>query len=219
MKAAIREAYRAGTLTVEAVAPATGHVFRTPVSAVLRHHTPHKPLIKVCLDDGREVSCTPDHSLFSGSVAGAIQPLAAGALKPGMCITVVQGESVREAAAVSCIVQDPAEFTFDLSVPGPENFVLSNGILAHNSYSIGGVSLDIDKSSKYESLKTNSEGQFDKATEAKQRTTKFLRGLQQPRFGIGVRSAFGSSVGKGVLSPRSFLSVLLCFMPLLGSMA
>jgi len=72
-------------------------------------------------------------------------------------------------------------------------------------YSIGGVSLSIDKSSKYESLKSNAEGQLDKATEAKQRTVKFTRGLQQPRYGIGIRSAFGPRVGKGVLSPRNFL--------------
>jgi len=72
-------------------------------------------------------------------------------------------------------------------------------------YSIGGVSLSIEKSSKYESLKSNAEGQFDKATEAKQRTVKFIRGLQQPRYGMGIRSAFGPAVGKGILSPRNFL--------------
>jgi hypothetical protein len=72
-------------------------------------------------------------------------------------------------------------------------------------YSIGGVSLSIEKSSKYESLKSNAEGQFDKAAEAKARTVKFTRGLQQPRYGIGIRSAFGPRVGRGVLSPRNFL--------------
>lgn len=71
-------------------------------------------------------------------------------------------------------------------------------------YSIGGVSLSIEKSSKYESLKQNAEQQFDKATEAKQRTVKTIRGLQQPRYGIGIRSAFGPAVGRGVLSPRNF---------------
>jgi hypothetical protein len=73
------------------------------------------------------------------------------------------------------------------------------------SYSIGGISLDIEKSSKYESLKSNAEQQFDKATEAKARTVKWLRGLSQSRYGIGIRSAFGPNVGRGVLSPRSFL--------------
>jgi len=73
------------------------------------------------------------------------------------------------------------------------------------SYSIGGISLDINRTSSYMDLKRNAEEQWDKMTEAKARTTKFLRGLQQPRFGRGVRSAFGPYVGKGVLSPRNFV--------------
>ena len=106
---------------------------------------------------------------------------------------------------VACQELGQADVTYDLSVPGHENFCLANGIVAHNTYSIGGVSLDLERSSKYESLKSNSEGQFDKATEAKARTVKFMRGLQQPKYGIGVRSAFGPNVGRGVLSPRGFL--------------
>ena len=72
-------------------------------------------------------------------------------------------------------------------------------------YSIGGISLSIDKSSKYQSLSDTAEAQWDKLVEAKQLTTKYMRGLKQPRFGVGVRSAFGPSVGRGVLSPRNFL--------------
>lgn len=71
-------------------------------------------------------------------------------------------------------------------------------------YSIGGISLSIDKSSKYQSLKENAEQQFDKLAEAKARTTKYMRGLKQQRFGSGVRSSFGPHVGSGVLSPRGF---------------
>jgi len=85
-------------------------------------------------------------------------------------------------------------------------FALSiNWVADEFDYSIGGVSLSIEKSAKYESLKQNAESQFDKATEAKARTVKFIRGLQQPKYGIGIRSAFGPAVGRGVLSPRSFL--------------
>jgi hypothetical protein len=80
-----------------------------------------------------------------------------------------------------------------------------NWVADEFDYSIGGVSLSLEKSSKYESLKQNAESMFDKATEAKARTVKYIRGLQQPRFGIGIRSAFGPHVGRGVLSPRHFL--------------
>jgi len=85
-------------------------------------------------------------------------------------------------------------------------FALSiNWVHDEFDYSIGGISLSLEKSSKYESLKQNAEGQLDKATEAKARTVKFVRGLQQPKFGFGVRSSFGPNVGRGVLSPRSFV--------------
>lgn len=80
-----------------------------------------------------------------------------------------------------------------------------NWVADEFDYSIGGVSLTIEKSSKYESLKSNAEGMFDKASEAKARTVKFIRGLQQPKYGMGIRSAFGPATGRGVLSPRNFI--------------
>lgn len=80
-----------------------------------------------------------------------------------------------------------------------------NWIANEFDYSIGGISLSIEKSSKYEGMKQNAEDQWDKLTEAKSRTTHYIRGLSQPRFGRGVRSAFGPYVGRGVLSPRSFV--------------
>lgn len=72
-------------------------------------------------------------------------------------------------------------------------------------YSIGGISLNIDRSSKYEMLRAAAETQVQMATEMKQRTTKYIRGLQQPKYGLGIRSAFGPAVGRGVLSPRGFI--------------
>jgi hypothetical protein len=72
-------------------------------------------------------------------------------------------------------------------------------------YSIGGISLSINKSSGYESLKGNAEGQFDKFIQAKKDTVLIIRGLQQPKYGIGIRSSFGPHVGGGVLSPRGFV--------------
>jgi len=80
-----------------------------------------------------------------------------------------------------------------------------NWIADEFDYSIGGISLSIERSSKYMDIKQNAEDQWDKLTEAKARTTKYIRGLAQPRFGRGVRSAFGPNVGRGVLSPRNFV--------------
>lgn len=81
----------------------------------------------------------------------------------------------------------------------------ANWIVDEFSYSIGGISLDLDRSSKYETLKSTAESMWSQSVEAKARTTKFMRGLRQPKYGVGIRSAFGSHVGRGVLSPRNFL--------------
>jgi len=201
-RARIREEFRAGHLQVYSVRP-DGSVCTAVVLDVMQHRTPHKKMLEVQLPQG-VVICTEDHSLFSWGEVGVI-PVLTSTLRPGAGVVVVQGGQAREDFLLRVLQVSSKEYTYDLSVPGTENFVLSNGVLAHNSYSIGGISLDIEKSSKYESLKQNAEGQFDKATEFKARTVKFMRGLQQPRFGIGIRSAFGPYVGKGVLSPRGFI--------------
>ena len=181
-----------------------GSVGLSVVADVMKHWTPHKAMWEVFTPQG-SVVCTEDHSLFNWFSGGRIEPILTGHLIPGMEVVVVEGDMTKGGLVTKVGVAPMEEYTYDLSVPETENFVLSNGILAHNSYSIGGVSLDIEKSSKYESLKQNAETQFDKAGEAKARTVKYIRGLQQPRFGMGVRSSFGPNVGSGVLSPRSFI--------------
>ena len=80
-----------------------------------------------------------------------------------------------------------------------------NWVADEFDYSIGGITLAIDKSSKYEQMKQNAKAEWDQAVETKLMTTKLVRGLAQPRFGIGIRSAFGPHTGRGVLSPRNFM--------------
>lgn len=197
----IREDFLTGCLQVHSVRP-DGSVCTSVVADVMRHHTPHKEMLEVQLPQG-SVVCTEDHSLFGWGSEGVF-PVVTSALKPGMGVVLVQAGQAQEDFLLGVFPAPKEEYTYDLSVPETESFVLSNGVLAHNSYSIGGVSLDIEKSSKYESLKQNAETQYDKAADAKQRTTKYIRGLQQPRFGLGVRSSFGPNVGAGVLTPRAF---------------
>ena len=81
----------------------------------------------------------------------------------------------------------------------------ANWIVDEFDYSIGGISLSIDRSSKYEGLKSSAEQMWQQSVEAKARTTKYLRGLKQPKYGVSIRSAFGPHVGRGVLAPRNFL--------------
>jgi len=82
-----------------------------------------------------------------------------------------------------------------------------NWIADEFSYSIGGVSLDLDKSSKYEGALQSAADQFDKQLEKAKLTVKYIKGLQQPRYGIGIRSAFGPYAGRGVLTPRKFVGM------------
>jgi len=80
-----------------------------------------------------------------------------------------------------------------------------NWVADEFDYSIGGVSLTIDKSSKYESLKQGASDQFDKQLEKAKATIKYIKGLQQPKYGAGIRSSFGPYTGRGTLTPRKFL--------------
>jgi hypothetical protein len=73
------------------------------------------------------------------------------------------------------------------------------------SYSIGGVSLDISKADKFQSLAELANGRMESAKETKKETVKYIKGLSQPRFGIGLTSAMGPRLGRGVLSPRSYI--------------
>lgn len=83
--------------------------------------------------------------------------------------------------------------------------VMVNWIADEFDYSIGGVSLTIEKSSKYESAYQAIKDTWTEALERAKATVKIIGGLQQPKYGIGVRSAFGPYTGSGVLSPRKFV--------------
>lgn len=79
-----------------------------------------------------------------------------------------------------------------------------NWVQEEFGYSIGGVSLDLEKSSKFESAKQGASDLFDKQLEKAKLTVKFTKGLQQPKYGMGIRSSFGPFTGAGVLTPAKF---------------
>lgn len=83
--------------------------------------------------------------------------------------------------------------------------LMINWIADEFDYSIGGVSLSIEKSSKYESAYQVLNDQFDKQLERAKQTVKIVKGLQQPKYGVGIRSSFGPYTGRGTLSPRKFV--------------
>lgn len=80
-----------------------------------------------------------------------------------------------------------------------------NWIADEFSYSVSGVSLDLDKSSKYMSMKENLEQSYDKLKEEAKSTIKIVKGLKQPRFGVGVSAALGPFSRVGVQSRSNYV--------------
>ena len=80
-----------------------------------------------------------------------------------------------------------------------------NWIADEFDYSIGGISLNLEKASKYEAAQQAASEHFQTQLEKGKATVNFLKGVQQPKFGTGIRSAFGPYAGRGVLSPRKFV--------------
>jgi hypothetical protein len=87
------------------------------------------------------------------------------------------------------------------------NAIALNWVLEEFGYSIGGVSLDLEKSSKYQSMANDSQNRFQEFIVQAKDTVKVIRGLKQSRYGVGIRSSFGPSVGRGALTPRRFLGI------------
>ena len=87
------------------------------------------------------------------------------------------------------------------------NAVTLNWIFDEFSYSVGGVSLDLEKSSKYQSMANDANERFKEFVTNAKETVKILKGLKQSRYGIGIRSSFGPSAGRGALTPRRFIGI------------
>ena len=87
------------------------------------------------------------------------------------------------------------------------NALALNWVVDEFDYSIGGVSLNLEKSSKYQSMANDAQTRFTDMVTAAKETVKIIRGIKQSRYGLGIRSSFGPSVGRGALTPRRFLGV------------
>jgi hypothetical protein len=83
--------------------------------------------------------------------------------------------------------------------------IAMNWIADEFNYSISGVSLDLDKSSKYMSIKDEYISEYDKIVEANKRSIKIIKGLRQFRYGIGITSALGPLSRPGIQSRRNMI--------------
>ena len=83
--------------------------------------------------------------------------------------------------------------------------IAMNWIADEFTYSVSGVSLDIEKSSKYMSIKDEFINEYDKMVEAAKRSIKIIKGLRQFRYGIGITSALGPLSRPGIQSRRNMV--------------
>jgi very-short-patch-repair endonuclease len=198
----IKESFKDKSLKVKSLFKESSIVSYAPISDVFRHKTPHKKILFIQTETD-SIKVTEDHSLFLFSDS---KPVISKSLVVGDKIIGMGASGTVEPLEIVAIVElPPEEFTYDLSVPESESFVLKSGILAHNSYSISGVNLDIEKSSKYESMKRNFYEEADKAQELAKRSIKITKGLKQPRYGVGISSALGPYSKPGTQSRRNFI--------------
>lgn len=84
--------------------------------------------------------------------------------------------------------------------------IAMNWIADEFSYSISGVSLDIEKSSKYQGMKDEFITEYDKIVEENKESIKIIKGLRQFRYGVGITSALGPLNRPGVQSRRNLLT-------------
>ena len=84
--------------------------------------------------------------------------------------------------------------------------VALNWISDEFTYSISGVSLDIEKSSKYQSMQDSLTAEYDKLVEQNKLSIKIVKGLRQFKYGIGLTSALGPMSRPGVQSRRNMIS-------------
>jgi hypothetical protein len=200
-KEKIRQSFLSGSLKVKSLLN-NGKVDWVPSIDVVRHITPHKKMLKVVTDRG-SVCVTEDHSLFFWDNK---EPVTTSNLGVGDFIVSCEGDNSVKARVLDIQEIDRETHTYDVSVPESECAFLSSGILVHNTYSVSGVSLDVEKSSKYQSMKENFISEYDKLKDQAKRSIKIIKGLQQPRYGVGISSAMGPFSRPGVQSRRNFVS-------------
>lgn len=198
----IKRSFLNGSLKVKAMLKGSVAVKWVPISDVMCHSVVNKDMYKVHTEIG-SVGVTEDHSLFLWDEKEDVKTKN---LKIGDKIVGLVESDVYEPVEITNFEKYKQEKAYDISVPGAENFTLDSGILAHNSYSISGVSLDIDKSSKYEAMKSNFLQEWQSSRELIKASIKIIKGLSQPRYGIGISSALGPYSRPGTQSRRNFVS-------------
>lgn len=123
-------------------------------------------------------------------------------------------------AGVDTLVLSPPQLSFDIdSIPKNwETLVVRwaavfairaltmNWIEEEFGYSIQGISLDLDKSSKYAAMADTLATEVKEQTEIAKSSIKIIKGLQQSKFRVGAQGVLGPGTGTSKsTNPRSFM--------------
>ena len=109
IRSSIRQAFLEGNLKVQSVDPSTGIVGLHVVTKVLQHNTAHKPMAELTLNDGRSVTCTLDHSVFTIDSKGLPVAVEAGKVYPGTPLATVDEGSLQGTRTANVEILPPQE--------------------------------------------------------------------------------------------------------------
>jgi hypothetical protein len=130
-KSCLKKAFEENKIRIKSVSK-NGTVEYKQVTDVTRHYSFYKNIHEIILENNKKIIVTEDHSLFVFE-NGEIK-----IVKPKDYpkeIIFIENDSITLVKIVFNEIIEKREFMFDLSVKDNENFVLTSGILAHNSFS------------------------------------------------------------------------------------
>jgi len=127
----IKQSFKDGKIKIKS-SSLNGKIEYKKITDVLRHYSMHKNIHKILLKNGKSIIVTEDHSLFVFERNKLV------IVKPKDYpdkIVYINNNEIEQVDIVENNIIEKREHTYDLSVEDNENFVLSSGILAHNSFS------------------------------------------------------------------------------------
>lgn len=130
LKKKIKKLFKENKITIKSVSK-NGFIEYKQITDVLKHNSEHKNIHKITLENNKKVITTQDHSVFILN-NNEIKPVRTDTYPEKI---VFIDKILQEKNIKSNIIVKNLKYTYDLSVKDNENFVLSNGILVHNSFS------------------------------------------------------------------------------------
>lgn len=89
------------------------------------HYFPNKEILEIEFEDGTNVQCTPEHKFFIDDVWVEAKDLQIGSI----CLRMNESTGL----GIRSITKKENSDVFDISVEEYENYILSNGVVTHNS--------------------------------------------------------------------------------------